>query len=158
VAWPRFQNVNTAWSLTGLVVGLAILAPPGCRRRVADFTPAPAAAESALRRTFEAWKAGHAGGEIPGTKPLIHVTDAQRKPKQTLQRFTILGETRTRPGRTYAVELVLENPAETVRTEYVVVGIDPLWIFRREDYDLLMHWDHHMPEIAAENADSSSDL
>ena len=27
----------------------------------------------------------------------------------------------------------------------MIVGIDPLWIFRHEDYDLLLHWEHQMP-------------
>ena len=144
-----------SFNVTCMFVGLATLAVLGCRDRTADFTPSPSIAESALRRTLEAWQAGHTGGEIAGSKPLIHVTDAERKPSQSLTNFKILGQTQMRSGRTYAVELALENPKETIKTEYVIVGIDPLWVFRREDYELLMHWDHRMPELPVESDQTS---
>ena len=36
--------------------------------------------------------------------------------------------------RPFAVRLVLDAPAETITTRYMVVGQDPLWVFRQEDY------------------------
>jgi hypothetical protein len=127
---------------------LASILASGCRRRVEDYTPESQVAESAVRQALSAWQAGKPAGEIADTKPAIFVTDTNRKPKQRLESYEILGEVPARSGRTYIVQLTLAAPAETVKAEYIVVGIDPLWVFRREDYELLMHWDHYMPEEA----------
>lgn len=117
----------------------------GCGTKTPNYTPSLATAEEAIRQGLDAWKNGKPAGEVPGTKPMIYVTDTGRKPDQTLQSYQILGETRGSTGRTFAVTLQLTNPAEEIRTRYLVVGIDPLWVFRQEDYELLTHWDHRMP-------------
>lgn len=126
----------------------------GCGKKAADYTPAVATAEDAVRRGLEAWKQGQPAGEVAGSKPAIHIVDVGRKPGQTLEGYRILGETSGSSGRTIAVSLQLANPAEQVKTRYIVVGIDPLWVFRQEDYELLMHWDHKMPAPEAEPATS----
>ena len=119
----------------------------GCRDRSASFTPSVSVAENAVRRALDAWKADLPPGEVPNTQPAIQMIDAGRKPGQTLSGYRILGETHGPSGRTFAVVLQLAHPAEEVKTQYIVVGIDPLWVFRQEDYELLAHWDHHMPPL-----------
>lgn len=101
---------------------------------------------------MQAWQSGQSAGDIAGSKPSIHVTDNHRDREKKLDQFKILGETPGRVGRTYAVELILSDSNEKIKTEYIVVGIDPLWVFRREDYELLMHWDHRMPPVTKETA------
>ena len=122
----------------------------GCHDRAADFTPSRERAEAAMIKAMDAWQAGQPAGELPESKPLIHVTDNHHQRQRGLDEYRILGEKVTRSGRAYIVELTLKSPEEKVKTEYVVVGIDPLWVFRREDYDLLMHWDHRMPDLPQE--------
>jgi len=117
----------------------------GCGDRTPNYTPSASVAEAAVRRALDAWQAGEAAGELPHTQPVIHVVDVGRKPGQTLAGYRLLGETRGPSGRTFAVTLNLVNPLEDLKTQYIVVGIDPLWVFRQEDYELLSHWDHHMP-------------
>ncbi len=146
-----FSNPNQFRSVMVGLVALSVLS--GCGRSAPDYTPyvpSMALAEDAVRQGLDAWKAGQAPGEVPGTRPVVHVTDAGRKAGQLLESYRILGEARGSAGRTIAVVLRLTNPAEEVRVRYIVVGIDPLWVFRQEDYDLLMHWDHHMPASTAE--------
>ncbi len=122
----------------------------GCHDRTVDFTPSPELAKTALTKALTAWQAGQPAGEIPDSTPAIHVTDNHKQRQRSLEKYRILGETVARSGRTYVVELTLKSPEEKVKTEYIVVGIDPLWVFRREDYELLMHWDHRMPELPQE--------
>jgi hypothetical protein len=122
----------------------------GCHDRATDFTPSRERAEAALAHAMAAWQAGRPTGELSESKPVIHVTDNHLQRKRGLEKYRILGETVARSGRTFIVELTLKSPEEKVKTEYIVVGIDPLWVFRREDYDLLMHWDHRMPESSPE--------
>lgn len=136
------------WAI--VILGIACVLVCGCHDRTNDFKPGTELAKTALIRALEDWQAGKPAGEIAGSKPLIHVSDTSRKPKQALDRFKILGETPGRSGRTFAVELSLKHPDEHFKTEYIVVGIDPLWVFRREDFELLMHWDHRMPKLPAE--------
>lgn len=143
---PWYSNARLhAW--IAAVVWLTVL-HTGCGDRSQKFIPNSQEAERALETALDAWKAGHPAGAITGTSPLVHVTDASRKAKQTLQDYRILGEVHSHHGRRYVVELELTDPAEKVKAEYIIVGIDPLWVFRREDYELLMHWDHHMPETS----------
>lgn len=98
-----------------------------------------------MSSALDAWKAGQPSGPVANTSPLVHVTDTNRKPEQQLVDYKILGEKPSSHGRTFMVELKLASPTQQLKAEYIIVGIDPLWIFRREDYELLMHWDHHMP-------------
>ena len=126
----------------------AALTVSGCGKKTPDYTPSVKSAEDAVRRSLDAWHAGHAAAEVPGTNPAICITDVGRKSGQMLESYRILGETYGSTGRTIAVTLHLANPTEEVKARYIVVGIDPLLVFRQEDYDLLMHWDHRMPEIS----------
>lgn len=161
------SRISHGWGVRiGCMLALIAVMSSGCRRKVEDYVPAPQLAEAAVRRALSAWQAGEPAGPIEDTKPAIFVTDTNRNPKQRLQSFEILGETPGRSGRTYVVELALDAPAEKVpaqkatvekvKAEYIVVGIDPLWVFRREDYELLMHWDHYMPEETGETQASEA--
>ena len=117
----------------------------GCGRKNEDYIPSPDVAEGALLKVLDAWQAGHPAGEIPNTSPVVFATDTNRKAGQSLRNYNVLGEANGTSGRTYVVVLDLDNPMEQIKTTYIVVGIDPLWVFRQEDYELLMHWDHYMP-------------
>lgn len=149
----------TRWRL--IIVGVvSLFAVSGCGRQAPDYspyTPGLDQAQEAVRLGLEAWKADQPPGELPGTRPVIHVTDAGRKAGQTLVDYRILGEARGSAGRTIAVILQLDHPREELRARYIVVGIDPLWVFRQEDYDLLMHWDHHMPATSPEGEPPAPD-
>lgn len=139
--------------MVGVAVGFA--SAVGCSRSSRDFTPSPLKAEEALRKALDAWKANVPVGAVPNTSPPVHVVDQNRKEGQLLRAYRILGEKAVPSGRTFTVVLELEEPTEEIRTYYHVVGIDPLWVFRKEDYELLSHWDHYMPEEEKPVADVS---
>ncbi len=128
----------------------ALVASAGCGERLRNFVPEPDVAESALVRGLDLWREQGIAGEVPGTSPKVFVTDEGRVPSQKLIAYRILGETPGKSGRTYIVELELDEPSERLKTEYIIVGIDPIWVFRRDDYELFMHWDHHMPELPSQ--------
>jgi hypothetical protein len=56
-------------------------------------------------------------------------------------RYTILGEAPGDAPRCFAVRLHLEEPQEEQRVRFVLIGLDPLWVFRHEDYEMLAHWE-----------------
>lgn len=113
--------------------------------RTKEFIPSPAKAESAIEAVMDAWKNGDPVGIVEGTSsPVVHVIDSYRNAGQVLEEYEILGEVPGNAPRCFAVKATLSHPDKQIRLRYVVVGIDPLWVFRHEDYDLLSHWEHRM--------------
>ncbi len=119
----------------------------GCNREpdANRFIPASDLARAAVEAVLVDWQAGLPRGQIDRLKVKVEPIDNQRKKGQTLAGFEILGEV-TQPGvRCFAVRLEFQNATETSKVRYVVLGIDPLFVYRQEDFELLNHWDHMMP-------------
>lgn len=135
-------------NLIRLTLAAAVLAAAGCRGGSADYTPSPESARASLEAALAAWCEGRSPGTIAASPP-VEVVDTSRQEGQTLRSFEVLSETsHGAAGRCFVVRLALDNPAAERRERYVVVGIDPIWVFRKEDYDRLSHWEHPMPEAA----------
>ncbi|MFM7057764.1 MAG: hypothetical protein ACKO2P_12670 [Planctomycetota bacterium] len=113
-------------------------------RRDTDYIPADDICLSALAKSLEAWCAGAGAGPVAGTTPIVHVTDSSRVKQRPLLSWQILGKVPGNAPSCFAVQLKLDQPVEERRERYVVIGIDPLWVFRHDDYDLLLHWEHPM--------------
>ena len=74
--------------------------------------------------------------------------DQSRKPDQGLREFEILGESPGVDGcRRFQVKLVLEEPDESILASYYVFGQGPIWVYRAEDFEMMMHMD---PMVKAE--------
>ena len=124
----------------------------GCGDPAARYVPSPAQAVTAVKASLDDWKKGLPAGPVADTKPTVHVVDSQRRELPVLSDYQILGEVPGNAPRCLAVRLRWANPEKEERARYVVVGIDPLWVFRQEDYDLLSHWEHPMAEPPPKNA------
>ena len=136
------------------IVGLMWIAT-GCQSRSDPqrYIPRVETARQAIEAALTARQNGQATSPVSGTNPVVHLIDSsQSKPNQALATFEMLGEVAGDVPRCFAVQLRLRNPDAEVRERYVVIGIDPLWVFRHEDYELLMHWDHAMPKPEDEGA------
>jgi hypothetical protein len=120
-----------------LAGGLALLA--GCSKggRVEDFTPPADNARKALEAALNHWKAGHSPGTVPGTAPAVEATDSKWRAGQKLADYEVLGEDPAGPGpRTFKVRLTpAKGPPQEVR--YMVLGIDPLLVYREDDFKKL---------------------
>jgi hypothetical protein len=119
----------------------------GWQRRPAGFeryVPKAQLAGAAIASVLDAWRAGRPDDAALGTNPAIHLVDKHRKEGQRLKSYEILGEVATENARGFAVRLKLENPDESPVVRFLVLGIDPLWVFRQEDYELIAHWMHKM--------------
>jgi hypothetical protein len=137
---PRWSVVLLTLCCVSISVGC------GSGDPAARYVPAAGDAEAALSTALEAWKAGTPTGPVPNTSPVIHVTDSFRRRDERLDGFRILGEVPGDTPRCYAVELQFDPPRQE-KVRYVIVGIDPLWVFRMEDYQLLAHWEHRMDDV-----------
>lgn len=123
-----------------LLLALAGLSAVGCGGggKVEDFTPAEANARKALEAALTHWQNGGQSGTIPDTKPVVEVTDSKWKGGQKLKSFEITGEEPSAGvgPRIFAVRLTPPSGA-VVETKYAVLGIDPLLVYRDEDYQKL---------------------
>ena len=130
----------------------------GCSRSPAPghahdrFVPAPETARQAVDAVLRAWQEGAAPGMIPNMKPQVHISDAHRKAGQRLKTYQILGAVPGDAPRCFAVKATFSNPAAEERIRFVVIGIDPLWVFRHEDLELLTHWEHKMDPVPDQKA------
>jgi hypothetical protein len=125
----------------------------GCGRRAGNerFVPSEATSRRAVGAALAAWKAGEpADRTIRLSEPTLNleVADTARRPGQRLVDYEILGEVSAEGPRCLAVRLKLEEPTEELEVLYYLVGIDPLFVFRQEDYELLTHWEMSMPDEA----------
>lgn len=136
----RPRSARWIW-LAMLLVGCQV----GCNRHdgYARYVPEPKLAERALAGVLDAWQAGKPAGELRLSDPplTVQVADAGRVPGQRLVGYEILGEVAAEGPRSFMARLHLDEPAEEREVTYYLVGIDPLWVFRQEDYDIVVHWE-----------------
>lgn len=132
-----------------IVIGLAmgLLSSVGCAASTVSgydrYVPSAERAAAALRQVLDAWRDGETSAELAFREAPIklQVADSTRRPGQRLVDYQLLGEVSGEGPRTFVVRLKLENPSDEQEVRYYLVGIDPLWIFRQEDFDAVAHWD-----------------
>ncbi len=128
------------------LVALVAAALLGCEATPEPISIVPDSARG--RRAIEAamatWKAGHPTGVIEPTSPRVQVVDAHRKPGQNLLDYEILSDSADARVRAFSLRLTLSDSDDYPVVRFLVVGIDPILVFRQEDYELLMHWEHRM--------------
>ena len=127
------------WSVRSLILICGLILLAGCSRqgtRNQDFNPPSNKARTALEAALNYWQAGNPPGTVPGTSPHVEVLDSKWKSGQKLSSFEILDEEAGSEPRFFKVRLTLaQGPPQEVR--YAVMGIDPLWVYREEDYKKL---------------------
>lgn len=130
---PRLWSVGLAW----LAAALA-----GCGGNSAEsYVPPSSSAQAALELALEAWKAGQPAepvGKLP-TGATVRAIDMDWAAGRRLTAYEIVQElpqTAELGPRQFAVKLTLEGSPQPTLATYLVVGIDPLQVFRDKDYDL----------------------
>jgi hypothetical protein len=136
--------------------GVALLATfAGCERGNGElptpaFVPSWAEARQALESALSAWR--DAPAPLPATFEIrgVQFAEKRRKPDQRLLSFQILGQTEIENARQFTVRLTLEGEESPELVKYNVLGRDPVWVFRLDDYEKLSHWQHEMELPAPE--------
>lgn len=138
-----------------LLLPLALLvAVGGCGgspARERRYTPPEAAARRALETALGAWQAGGPVDALDYGGGRARLADSQQASGRRLVRFAVVGEGGAQAGRQFIVRLELDGPHTPQNINYVVIGIEPLWVIRQVDLEMLAHWDHPMdapPEVA----------
>ncbi|MEX2315999.1 MAG: hypothetical protein WD669_02535 [Pirellulales bacterium] len=127
-------------SLAALLFSISI-AGCGSKKDFSRYLPPPELSERALDAALTAWRDGSQAPVVLDDKTRVEFVDDSRRPGQSLKEFRILGEVSRDAGRYYEVQLELDQPSKVENRRYLVIGINPLWVFRQADYEMLSHWD-----------------
>jgi hypothetical protein len=119
----------------GALASLLLLAA-GCggERSEQDYIPSTDKAQAALDKALSAWRSGQPPDKVEASNPAIAVLDSLWKSGKKLSAYEIL---KREPGEGppwFTVKLELQGAAAHQQVRYVVVGIDPLWIYSEADY------------------------
>ncbi len=138
--------------IIGAVVGLVAI---GCARAPdgsATPLPKPADARAAMEAALGCWKAGRPTGRRESTTPPVQIMDSFRKPGQSVDGWEILGQTTLERAVAMTVRVKFTRPEATETIRFLLLGTDPVLVFRQEDYDLMSHFDHKMDPEPDEGA------
>jgi hypothetical protein len=122
-------------------MGLLLAWCVGCERAGSDgqerFVPAVSTARSALDSALTSWQAGRKPGAVAGTSPIVQVVDSKWSAGQKIVGYEVVGEEPGAGPRWFSVRLKKTDPAAEETVRYAVLGQDPLWVYREEDYKRL---------------------
>ena len=115
---------------------VCLLACAGCGgNSVQGFKPQPNVARKALEAALTEWKGGRKEpGRIENFTPPLQVVDTVWGSGKKLTSFEIGEEVDAEVAKKLSAKLTLEGTAGPQEVNYLIVGKDPLWIFREQDY------------------------
>jgi hypothetical protein len=124
----------------------------GSAERHQPFVPDSADARAGLEKALKVWQ--NSAVPLPGSfgGDGFRFVDLQRTPEQRLLSFQVVGETKLETARQFTVRLSLSAGDEPLLVRYNVFGRDPTWVYRLEDLEMLMHWEHKM-DTPSDSAD-----
>jgi hypothetical protein len=116
-----------------VLISLGFIA--GCSTASHDrYIPPTDRARSAVEAALSSWKAGEPLKTITTHTPPVDFFDARRQAGKKLESFHIVGEVTSQEHPAFKVDLRFAGEKEHEETTYIVIGIDPLLVFRAEDF------------------------
>jgi hypothetical protein len=123
-----------------ILVALAVISS-GCGGGSAPIASTEVA-RKALQASLEAWKDGKPASSLAAETPRIEPVDFEWKARKTLLNYEI-GEVVSGQGtQTFAATLTIKGEPAARRVRYMVLGLDPVLVFRDEDFDRFMNMDN----------------
>ena len=106
--------------------------------------PLPSAndARQALQTSLDAWKAGKPASSLAAEKPSIEFVDFEWKAGKALTEFSLGQEAPGQGVQTLSATLTLKGEPGPKEVKYMVLGLEPMRIFRDEDYNRAMNMDN----------------
>ena len=101
----------------------------------AKYIPSDASAHEALNAALQAWQDGHAHGPITSYKVPIDTYDARWQAGEKLERFEVIRSEQLDQHKAFRVKMKLANDPEEQEDTFLVIGNNPLMVFRKQDYD-----------------------
>ncbi len=104
--------------------------------------PSTTKAREALQKSLETWKAGKPAESLVGEKPSVEVVDFEWKAGKVLTDFSLGEDTPGEGTQTLSATLTIQGESTPKPVQYMVLGIDPVRIFRDEDFRRAMNMDN----------------
>ena len=128
-----FRFKLTAPQRAGLLLSLVVVVG-GCAKASQDkFIPQATSARAALETALKAWQSGAAYDTIKSATPTVQPFDARWQSGMKLKSFEIVREVPQDGPKKFEVRVELEG-AEPATDMFLVLGKDPLHVFREQDY------------------------
>ena len=126
------------------VLLLSLIVPSmfaGCGSGSAPL-PSTVASRQALQASLDAWKAGKPASTLSAEKPSIEAVDFEWKAGKVLTEYVLGEESPGQGTQTFSVTLTLQGEPAAKSVQYMVLGLDPIRIYRDEDFNRAMNMDN----------------
>jgi hypothetical protein len=105
--------------------------------------PTTQTARQALESALTAWQKGQPPGLIASTTPPVQAVDLAWQGGQKLGGFSIVSEDDSEDVKKFSVKLTMKQPPGQKEVRYVVLGREPVWVYRDEDYTRMINMDNN---------------
>lgn len=124
-------NVIAACVLSALMFSLT-----GCGGSdEGKYLPSEASAKEALNAALQAWQNGQAHGPVTSWKVPIDTYDARWQAGEKLEKFEVIRSEQLDQHKAFIVKMKLASDPEEQEDTFLVIGNNPLMVFRKQDYD-----------------------
>lgn len=120
---------------------LTLAALVGCGGGSAPL-PSTVVARQALQTSLDAWKAGKPSSSLAEEKPSIEAVNFEWKAGKVLSNYTLGEEASGQGVQTLSASLTIKGEPGPKEVKYMILGLDPMRIFRDEDYHRAMNMDN----------------
>jgi hypothetical protein len=142
------MNVSIARNLFRSGLLLAVAALPGCGSSSNAHQPTASTARAALDSALSAWKNGEGADALAAKSPSVQAVDSHWRAGQRLTSYEVVKEEPGEGDQRFTVRLTEDDPKSKTKSPvsskevtYVVIGRDPIWVYRDEDYTRLLNMD-----------------
>lgn len=101
----------------------------------AKYLPSEDTAKEALNAALKAWQGGQAHGTVKTYNVPVDTFDARWQAGKTLEKFEVVRTEALDNHKAFIVKMKLTDEEEEQEVTYLVIGNDPLMVFRKQDYD-----------------------
>jgi hypothetical protein len=126
------------------LIPIALAALAGCGGGSAPL-PSTDTARQSLKAALDAWKAGKPPSSLVAEKPSIEPVDFEWKAGKVLADYSIGEQTSGQGSQDFSASITIKGEPGPKEVKYMVLGLDPVRIFRDQDYNQAMNMDNSPP-------------
>ena len=130
-----FSGIAKCQRCAIVVFTISMLALAGCSSNSYDkFIPSEERARQALESALNAWQDGKEPGAIDGAPMPVQAVDSQWRAGKKLVSYEIVNQEPGEGPPVFTVNLTMQGNNKPLVVRYYVLGKDPLWVYREDDY------------------------
>ena len=122
--------------LTDFAFSILVFSAAGCGGSgEARYIPSEETGKDALTAALQAWQDGQPHGVVKSGEVPIDTYDARWQAGAKLERFEVVRSEMLDSHKAFIVKMKLVDEPEEQEDTYLVIGKDPLMVFRKQDYN-----------------------